>query len=804
MTSGLRRPWLVLGIAVLLTALGAAGIPRLRFDTDLRTLVGDELPSAERFFEIQDQGAASESLFLTVVGETPEDLDRAILCAQRIAVHLRQRPEVRGVESAPSLAEMRAFKEYVGRHLFLLLDPELLPSALERLSPEGIDKSMLAARSMLESAAPLAVRELLLTDPFGLRELLAEMDLDPGVRIQDGLLVSRDGDAVLLVVRGRSAPTESEGARAFLAAVRGELDLHPPPDGLRVELAGGYLFAEQDEGLIRGDLLRTIIPSVLAVALLFWIFFKGVQGLLVVGLPVVLSLVVSVGSLGWLGVRITPVAAAFCALLVGVGVDFGIHFLVSLDVERQRTSDHREAVLRAARGIRRGVILGGLTTAIACGALTVLGIPGLSSLGILLGLGILLSMAGALVLAPSMMLLWPARSHGLGGRPFAALATVLVPRSRALRFATVGLFVAAAAVLAVFGTPALHTDPGGLRPADDGATRAVRRLSERFTHLSFTDLLVEKGADPTQGLRSLTRVRSHLAQEGLIAHWSGPDLFVPDPERQERSIELLRQLDADEFRAEARSAMLKHGLRPEPFMPAVERIATALGADTPIPADALLLDPIRPLAARYVVPVGEETLLVAYLRPVGGERHYPRIRKLLSEEHGAVVLTGPRAILRDIEERVEGVAPGIALAVTLGVIFVVFAGLRRWGATFSAVAPAALGSLLTLAVMRVFAIDFDLMNIALVPMILGLGVDDGIHLVSRHRQPGGGDLIETYRHVGGAVLLTSLTTCAAFGSLVLARSPGLATMGVLVVCGALSCCAITLLLMPGWLKGRAE
>jgi len=798
------RPGLVLGIAGLLTVLGAAGIPRLQFDTDLRSLVGDELPSAELFFEIQDQGAASESLFLTVVGESPEDLDRVVLYARELSPVLAAHPEVRGVASAPSREEVGAFEEFVGRNLFLLLDPELLPSALKRLSPAGMDRSMAAARSMLESAAPLAMRELLIADPFGLRELLGEMDLDPGVSIRDGLLISKDGDAALLVVRSRVPPTESEGARAFLSAVRGELADHPAPSGLTVELAGGYLFAEQDEGLVRGDLIRTIVPSVLAVALLFWIFFRGVRGLLLVALPVLLSLVVSVGSLGWLGVRITPVAAAFCALLVGVGVDFGIHFLVSLDVERQRTSDHREAVLRATRGIRRGVLLGGITTAIACASLTVLGIPGLSSLGILLGIGILMSMAGALLLAPAVMLLWPGRAHGLGGRPFAALAAALEPRGRILRFATIGLFVAAAVVIGWLGAPALHTDPGGLRPDDDQATFAVRRLAERFAHLSFTDLAVKKGADLTQGLDALTAVRSRLEEDGLISHWSGPDLFVPGTVRQKQSIDLLETVDADEFRAEARAAMLKHGLRPEPFEPAVERIATALAVREPIPAAALLTDPVRPLASRYVVREGEETLFVAYLRPVDGEQHYPEIRKVLEEEPGSVVLTGPRAILRDIEGRVEHIVPGMALAVIIGVLLVVAIGLRRFGATFSAVLPAILGSLLTLAVMRIFDIDFDLVNIGLVPMILGLGVDDGIHLVSRHRQSASGDLGETYRHVGGAVLLTTLTTCAAFGSLVLARSPGLATMGVLVVCGALSCCAITLLLMPGWLKRRSE
>ncbi len=799
-----KHPGLIIGFAVLLTALGAAGIPRLTFDTDLRSLVGDELPSADLFFEIQDRGAAGESLFLTVVGESPEDLDRVVQYAGRLVTRLSELPEVAGVESAPSPEQVAAFEEYVGRNLFLLLDPEVLPSALERLSPAGMDRSMAEARSMLESAAPLAMRELLLIDPFGLRELLGEMDLDPGVSIRDGLLVSRDGDAALLVVRSRVAPTEREGARAFLSAVRGELLVAPPPKGLTVDLAGGYLFAEQDEGLVRGDLIRTIVPSVLAVALLFFIFFRGVRGLLLVALPVLLSLVVSVGALGWLGVRITPVAAAFCALLVGVGVDFGIHFLVSLDVERQRTSDHREAVLRAALGIRRGVLLGGITTAIACASLTVLGIPGLSSLGILLGIGILMSMAGALVLAPAVVILWPGRAHGLGGRPFAALAATLEPRGRLLRIATIGLFVAAAAVLAVLGTPALHTDPRGLRPDDDQATLAVRRLSDRFTHLSFTDLAVTKGADPATGLNALADARRRLEQAGLIAHWSGPDLFVPGTERQNRSIDLLETVDADEFRLGARAAMLKHGLRPEPFEPAVERIATALAVRAPIPAAALLTDPIRPLVSRYVVPGGAETLLVAYLRPVDGERHYPEIRKVFEEEPGSVVLTGPRAILRDIEGSVERIAPGMALAVVVGVLLVVAIGLRRFGATCSAAMPAALGSLLTLAVMRIFDLDFDLVNIGLVPMILGLGIDDGIHLVSRYRHSGDAGLEETYRHVGGAVLLTTLTTCAAFGSLVLARSPGLATMGVLVVCGALSCCLITLLLMPGWLGRRRE
>ena len=85
-------------------------------------------------------------------------------------------------------------------------------------------------------------------------------------------------------------------------------------------------------------------------------------------------------------------------------------------------------------------------------------------------------------------------------------------------------------------------------------------------------------------------------------------------------------------------------------------------------------------------------------------------------------------------------------------------------------------------------------NFVAVPLILGLGVDDGIHLVLRHRE--GGGTAATMQ----AIWRTSITTAIGFGSLVTAQSPALASLGGIVLAGVLVCFAASALVLPPLLQ----
>jgi predicted RND superfamily exporter protein len=91
---------------------------------------------------------------------------------------------------------------------------------------------------------------------------------------------------------------------------------------------------------------------------------------------------------------------------------------------------------------------------------------------------------------------------------------------------------------------------------------------------------------------------------------------------------------------------------------------------------------------------------------------------------------------------------------------------------------------------------FDVANVAAIPLILGIGIDDSVHMLHGLKREGVRGMSEVLRHTGRALVLTSLTTGIAFGSIAFASHVGLAGMGLLLVLGVGSCLITSLGLLP--------
>jgi predicted RND superfamily exporter protein len=108
--------------------------------------------------------------------------------------------------------------------------------------------------------------------------------------------------------------------------------------------------------------------------------------------------------------------------------------------------------------------------------------------------------------------------------------------------------------------------------------------------------------------------------------------------------------------------------------------------------------------------------------------------------------------------------------------------------------PALLGVLVVFAGMTMAGIALDPVNLIVLPLILGIGVDDAVYLHAGVR--GGLGVDEAMRESGRALVMTSYTEIAGFGCLALSRSPALATMGLLAAAGLLVSLAATLVVLP--------
>jgi predicted RND superfamily exporter protein len=91
---------------------------------------------------------------------------------------------------------------------------------------------------------------------------------------------------------------------------------------------------------------------------------------------------------------------------------------------------------------------------------------------------------------------------------------------------------------------------------------------------------------------------------------------------------------------------------------------------------------------------------------------------------------------------------------------------------------------------------FDVANVAAIPLILGIGIDDSVHMLHGLKREGVRGMSDVLRHTGRALVLTSLTTGIAFGSIAFASHVGLAGMGLLLVLGVGSCLITSLGLLP--------
>ena len=148
----------------------------------------------------------------------------------------------------------------------------------------------------------------------------------------------------------------------------------------------------------------------------------------------------------------------------------------------------------------------------------------------------------------------------------------------------------------------------------------------------------------------------------------------------------------------------------------------------------------------------------------------------------------------------EGFAKSSLLSFAL-VFVVLLLGFRKIRDLLFAIIPVALGVTWMLGIMGALGMRFDVANIVALPLITGVGVDAGAHMMHRWRQSadkhdGVADLDEIVRGTGSAVLMASLTTMTGFAALMLADYGGMKSLGLTMTIGIAGCLLASLLVLP--------
>jgi|GEM_PF-192681 len=630
-------------------------------------------------------------------------------------------------------------------------------------------------------------------------------DAEGGERGGDGYVSldggdEADGDHVRTQVTEESAP--------------------PPPE---VAMGGSYLTTVDEERFIRRDVIINILTSIVLVLSLFLLAFRRLGPLLYAAVPLTAGLILTFGFASLTLGRLSTATSGTAALLIGLGIDFIIVSYGRFVEERHRGGDLDRAIDEMARRSGPAVLVGAVTTAATFYAFLVTDFRGLWEMGFLTGTGILFCMGSVLLLLPA-LLAWNERRHAaretepsfyLHSFGTNRLLRFVLRHSRGVLAAGAVITVACAVFSFRLG---FENDMMKMRPQGNRGIEVAQEIAQKFGSGFNYMMLVVRGDSSEEVLERTDRAAAtaqRLVDEGILYRIDSVATLIPPPARQARVLEWLdgeraNALSMDRIGATFRQELSEEGLRREPFERGLKLLGKALAPDEPLGLDDYRgSEDTQRLLDRYVQQTedGKWVSLVYLFPPENRYRRAPPEEVLaLAEELGPEVsLTGNNRINQFVRVEIKRDAWIAGILGFVLVAILIWLDFGRLRDTLGALTPLTVGIVWMLGIMGATGVDLNFMNIFVTTMIIGIGVDYGLHILHRYREVDTASPEEFERgllETGKAILIAALSTICGFGSMSISHYPGLRTTGYVAILGALTTAVVAITLLPAWFVER--
>lgn len=816
-----RHALAVLALSAVLSAMLAVyAAGHLAMDTDESKLISSDLPFRRAEHTIDMAFPQSTGRLVVMLDAATPDMAEAAV--ERLAAALAVEKEVIPRVNRPS-EEM-----FFRRHGLLFLSPAELGDMAEKL---------VRAQPMLGAVA---------RDP-SLRGLLASVGMIlQGVahgqaRIEDiGPLIGQLDKAAAAIAQGKPAaavdwqammaggPVRDEPRRFLLVQAKldyGDLEAGAEADrlirqtagklglvperGYTLRVTGAVALADANFATVKDGIEISGPLSILAVlGLLFWAV-RSARVVAAIMISLTVGLIATAAFAAFAIGSLNPISVAFAVLFVGMGVDFGIQYVTAYRAERFREDNSAAAALAAAGSMAAPLTLAAVTTAVGFLSFLPTDYTGVSQLGLIAGMGMLIALVVDFTVLPALLaVLKPPAEKEKVGFPLAAADAWVERRAKPI--------VVVSALVSLVGAVLLPLMPLDFDPLhlQDPKAEAVA---------AFIDM----ASNPDSGVYGVESLAPSLAEvPGLVERFEASPLvlramslktFVPEGQDEKLAIitdvatvlgptlspaKVMAPPSPDELRAAiadvaGQLAVTAPGHQPSQSLAVnLRRIAEA-GGDAPERLQDATAAGLASLVStlRGTLDVGPVTLdsLPADLKAdwiaADGRariRVLPResmqdqaARDRFADAVKAVtpLVAGPPIAMEESGRVVIRAFAIAAITALVAIALLLWLMLRRMLDSLLVLAPLLVGAMATVIAAHLSGIALNFANVIALPLLLGVGVAFNIYFVVNWRNGMTGHLQSPTTR---AVLFSALTTASAFGSLAVSPHLGTASMGLLL------------------------
>ncbi len=871
-------PWLIITLSVTLAALSAFySLNNLKLDTNEDNLISAKKTYRQEYQKFLDQFGDSE-YFYVVFEVTPENREEAKKALVALTDKIKDRTDYFtkiNYREDLSVFESRAFLllpdedfKQLSQKLFDWKAPISRIASLndfEGLLQMTTDTLQAPLKDLQKNADQLKPGfELLqrildsMDKPEAMKKIMPSSLLQPilGLKYQqdpDGFFLSPSGRLLFLQIMPKkdySTMAVVEKPLEFLREKMQELRQDYP--NLTFGLTGRPILQADEMASTGNDSLWASMASLIFVALLYIFYLKNLTKPLLIMLALVCGISWSTGFITLTLGHLNLLTLVFAIILVGIGVDYGMHFLLRYLKERNKNQGVEIAIRKSLLATGEGIVTGGLATAAAFFAALAADFLGLQELGFVSGCGVLFCLFSQLITFPALLLVAEKYSSQKKKRPDHQTKNAAVNSFGEFKFLD-GLLKKPYLTLGLVLCATLAAAPFYLKTHFEN--NILKLQDPHLESVIFEKKIMEDGGASTWFAASLasseeelTRLEEALKKLPSVASVESLHSVIPlNQEARRANLNQLKQNLSFNFAPSQRQVLsdylreklekLKLSLENIQNLAfqsgetqAVESMETLMSTTSQLlekldkdgdktwqkirqseiiffsnlhqqtqqfmanlsPAPLTVHDLPQTVRQRYISASGQYAL---YITPAGDIWQENSMEKFIQELRTVDphVTGAPVSVYESAKRMKHGFYRVGFLTLILVFIFMML-DFRSWPHAFIASLPLISGFLWLLGWMNFLGVSLNLANFFALPILIGLGIDNGVHLVHHFREHR--NVKEMLHTVAPAIILSTLTTLIGFGALSMVRHRGLASFGMIMSIGSLTCLVAALLMVP--------
>ena len=846
-----HAPWVLLAATIVTACSLYYTVHHLGINTNTDEMLAEELPFRQTYKAFQQQFPQFKDTILIVVdGQTPEQARQA---ARQLAMGLKQQPQF-------TSTYLPRANDFLDANALLYLSQEELETLADDLAAIQPflgklvrDQSLHGLFSMLASATDAAAdgEALDLQFLFGRVSTAIESAAQgrPHVMSWEEMMLGGEASPAnrrqFIIVQPRldfSSLLAGGPAMRSIRDTASSLKLDET-HGLRVRITGAIALGYEELISVSKGAGIAAIAAMTLVGIVLLIGLGSIRLVVATLITLVMGLILTAGFAAFAVGHLNLISVAFAVLYIGLGVDFAIHLCLRYLEFRRKGKSTDDAIQAAAGDVGTSLVFCTLTTATGFFCFVPTAYAGVSELGVISGTGMFISLILTLTVLPALIRLWRPKQHITAKHPPFRMPEALghmvvalpIRHKRAVLSSAAAVIVAA---LWLLQGATFDYNPVKLRAADsesvntfndlmadsdttpsrimalyadaDSAARAARELQKLDVverAITIADYEPAEQEDKLFIIEDMGLILGPLlGQAGddqgasplpaILALRDALDIYIstlPDDSASREAMRLRAGADGlllslKKQGAEGQIAMLEHSML-DTLPMSLERLRQGLAVE-PFTLEALP----DVIASRWLSQEGMYRVEVSPSFDIsdnGALRQFvSAVRELAPEATGGPVFTleAGDAVIASFKQAF------ISALVIISLLMLLL--LRRMSDTILVLIPLLLAGTLTAAATVALDIPFNFANIIALPLLLGIGVDSGIHMVHRAQAAMPRDKNLLHTSTARAVLFSTLTTICSFGNLSFSAHRGTASMGQLLTVGVGLTLVCMLLVLP--------